>query len=102
MATLKALGNRLKELRDKHDLTQEEFGAIAGFSQKHYQQIESGNKKQIWLETVERLAAAYGLEAWQILAPTFPSKTKLAKKPKSSKIHNKKLKPTRKKRTRLS
>lgn len=87
MTTLEKLGERLRELRDKHGLTQEEFGAIAGFSQKHYQQIESGNKKQIWLETVERLAAAYGLEVWQLLAPTFPSKTKLASKPKSSKIH---------------
>ncbi len=82
MTTLKILGLRLKELRVRHDLTQEEFGVISGFSQKHYQQIESGNKKQIWLETVERLAAAYGLEVWQILAPTFPSKTKLAKKVK--------------------
>ncbi len=82
MTTLKKLGLRLKELRIKHDLTQEEFGAIAGFSQKHYQQIESGNKKQIWLETVERLAAAYGLDAWQILSPTLPSKTKLVKKVK--------------------
>jgi transcriptional regulator with XRE-family HTH domain len=88
MTTLKKLGNRLKELRNRHGLTQEEFGAISGFSQKHYQQIESGNKKQIWLETVERLAAAYSLEAWQILSPNCPSKTKLVKKPKSSKIHN--------------
>jgi len=90
MTTLKKLGVRLRELRDKHGLTQEEFGAIAGFSQKHYQQIESGNKKQIWLETVERLAAAYGLEAWQILSPVFPAKTKLVVKPKPSNIHTSK------------
>jgi len=89
MTTLSKLGTRLKELRLKHDLTQEEFGAISGFSQKYYQQIESGNKKQIWLETVERLAAAYSLDAWQILSPTFPPKTKLIKKPESSKIHTK-------------
>jgi transcriptional regulator with XRE-family HTH domain len=88
MTTLNKLGQRLKELRTEHNLTQEEFGVIAGFSQKHYQQIESGNKKQIWLETVERLAAAYHLEAWQLLAPAYPTKTKLVKKPKSSKIHN--------------
>lgn len=88
MTTMKKLGKRLKELRQEHDLTQEEFGAIAGFSQKHYQQIESGNKKHIWLETVERLAAAYKLEAWQILSPEYPTKTKLAKKPRSSKIHH--------------
>lgn len=88
ITSMKKLGKRLKELRQEHGLTQEEFGAIAGFSQKHYQQIESGNKKHIWLETVERLAAAYNLEAWQILSPEYPTKTKLAKKPKSSKIHH--------------
>lgn len=87
MTTIKKLGRRLKELRNQHGLTQEEFGVISGFSQKFYQQIESGNKRQIWLETVERLAAAYGLEAWQLLSPTYPSKTKLAKKPSTSKIH---------------
>lgn len=90
MTTLNKLGKRLKELRTEHNLTQEEFGAIAGFSQKYYQQIESGNKKQIWLETVERLAAAYHLEAWQLLAPAYPSKTTLSKKPNTSKIHNSK------------
>lgn len=90
MNTMIILADRLKELRTRHGLTQEEFGVISGFSQKHYQQIESGNKKQIWLETVERLAAAYGLEAWELLCPKFPTKTKLAKKPSSSTIHNKK------------
>ncbi len=88
MTTLHQLSKRLKELRTEHGITQEEFGVIAGFGQKHYQQIESGKKKQIWLETVERLAAAYNLEAWQLLSPIYPTKTKLAKKPKSSKIHN--------------
>ena len=92
MTTMKKLGKRLRELRKKHDLTQEEFGTIAGFSQKHYQQIESGNKKHIWLDTVERLAEAYGLEAWELLCPEFPTKTKLAKKPDSSRIHAKKSK----------
>ena len=90
MTTIEKLGKRLKELRTQQGLTQEEFGVIAGFSQKHYQQIESGNKKQIWLETVERLAAAYSLEAWQLLSPTFPSAARLAKTPKSSKIHTSK------------
>jgi len=89
MTTIKKLGKRLKELRNQYGLTQEEFGQIAGFSQKYYQQIESGNKKQIWLETVERLAAAYNLEAWQLLSPDFPTNTQLAKPPKTSKIHNK-------------
>lgn len=81
------LSQRLKVLRKTHDLTQEEFASMAGFSYKFYQQIESGRKKQIWMGTVERLASAYGLEIWELLAPTFPSKTQLTGEVLESKIH---------------
>ena len=32
----------------------------------------------VWLETVERLAAAYNLEAWQLLSPTLDQLIKYA------------------------
>jgi hypothetical protein len=35
----------LKELRQRHGLTQEEFAEYAGISYKYYQQIEAGRKK---------------------------------------------------------
>jgi len=53
-------------------LTQEAFAEKYGFSYKYYQKLESGRKKQIWLGTVERLAKAFGLEAWELLAPKEP------------------------------
>jgi transcriptional regulator with XRE-family HTH domain len=85
---LKKLSRRLRELRLRHGLTQEEYADIAGVSYKFYQQIESGRKKQVWLETVERLAAGYGLEAWEILAPQEPTKVTLAGVRRSSRVHN--------------
>jgi transcriptional regulator with XRE-family HTH domain len=75
MSILPVLSSRLRRLRQRHALTQEAFAEVAGLSYKFYQQIEAGRKKQVWLETVERLAAAYGLEAWQLLAPDDPSHT---------------------------
>ena len=60
---------------------------MAGFSYKFYQQIESGRKKQIWMKTVERLASAYNLQIWELLAPTLPSKTQLTGVVLESKIH---------------
>ncbi len=66
------LSQRLRCLRSRCGYTQEQFAEQAGLSYKFYQQIESGRKKQIWLETVKRLAAGFGLEAWQLLAPEEP------------------------------
>lgn len=75
VSSLDALASRLRRLRQRHELTQEAFAEAIGLSYKFYQQIEAGRKKQIWLETVERLAAGFGLEAWQILAPDEPTHT---------------------------
>lgn len=71
-AMLTRLANRLRLLRERHGLTQEEFAEASGLSYKFYQQIEAGRKKQVLLETVERLAAGFGLEVWQLLAPELP------------------------------
>ena len=86
--SLTKLAQRLRELRQRHGLTQEEAAGVCGLSYKFYQQIEADRKKQIWLETVERLAAGYGLAAWQLLGPDLPRVTKLAKEPRSSRVHN--------------
>ena len=75
VSTLSALASRLRRLRQRHGLTQEQFAEAIGLNYKFYQQIEAGRKKQIWLETVERLAAGFGLDTWQLLAPTEPVHT---------------------------
>ena len=86
--SLKLLAQRLRELRKRHGLTQEEAAGVCGISYKFYQQIEANRKKQIWLETVERLASGYGLAAWELLGPDMLKETKLAKVPRSSRVHN--------------
>ena len=83
---LPRLALRLRSLRQRHGLTQEEFAEIAGFSYKFYQQIEAGRKKHVWLETVQRLAAGFGLEAWRLLAPEEPAHTIVTRPGNSRKI----------------
>ena len=80
-ATQAKLVALLKELRKIHHLTQEEFSEASGISYKYYQAIESGVKKELRLSTLERLAKPYGIEVWQLLAPTLP-KTRI-KPPKA-------------------
>ncbi len=75
VSSLDALASRLRRLRQRHKLTQEQFAESIGLNYKFYQQIEAGRKKQIWLETVERLAKGFGLEPWQLLAPDEPAHT---------------------------
>ena len=87
MELLPLISSRLKELRLRHGLTQEETAEICGLGHKFYQRIESGKKKQIWLETVERLAATFGLEVWELLGPKLPKRTKLSGGVVPSNIH---------------
>ena len=71
--TLKPLLKRLRELRETHGLSQEAFAEVSGISYKYYQAVEAGRKRELRLSTLERLARAYGIEVWQLLAPEFPS-----------------------------
>ncbi|HQL22549.1 MAG: Helix-turn-helix domain protein [Verrucomicrobia bacterium ADurb.Bin122] len=87
MDTLALIASRLRELRLRHGLTQQEFAELAGVGFKFYQLLESGRKKQIWLETVERLAAPYGLAVWQFLAPELPADTHIKSKVVKSMVH---------------
>lgn len=41
-------------------------------SYKYYQAVEAGRKLELRFSTLERLAGAYGIELWELLAPTMP------------------------------
>lgn len=60
---------RLKHLRAQAGVTQEAFAEKAGISYKYYQAVEAGRKVDLRLSTLERLARAHGLEAWEMLLP---------------------------------
>jgi transcriptional regulator with XRE-family HTH domain len=87
MNSITRVGARLRELRKRHGLTQQELAELADFNQNFVQQIEAGRKKEIWVSTVERLAAAFCLDLHEFLAPELPAKTKLARKVVSSRVH---------------
>lgn len=58
---------RIRKLREAKDLSQEAFAERAGLKYKHYQAIEAGRKPKIQLPTVIKIAAALGLEPWELL-----------------------------------
>ena len=87
MPLISLVAARLKELRNRHFLTQEEAAEATGVSLRFYQHLESGRKKQIWLDTVDRLASAYKLEAWQLLGPHLPADSELVRSVTESNIH---------------
>lgn len=89
MPLVPLLAARLRELRVRHQLTQEEAAELVGVSMRFYQLLESGRKKQVWLETVERLASPYGLEAWQLIGPVLPADTEVLRSVSESAIHYK-------------
>jgi len=64
---LPLLLKRLKTLRKRAGLTQEQFAERAGMSYKYYQQIEIGKKPDLRLSTLERLAAAHRITVAELL-----------------------------------
>jgi len=74
--------SRLRDLRKLHGITQERFSELSGFSYKFYQLIEIGQKCDLRLSSLERLAAAYGIEVHELIGPEMP-KTKFPKRIKA-------------------
>lgn len=74
------LAGKLRVLRERHALTQEQASALIGVGLKYYQAVESGRKKQIWLETVNRFAEAYGLSLQEFFSPELPQHSRVSKK----------------------
>lgn len=76
----KLIRNRLKDLRVKHGVTQEKLAEVAGVNYKYYQSVEAGRRRELRVSTIEKFAKAYSVTPSQLISPTFPSKTKLARK----------------------
>jgi transcriptional regulator with XRE-family HTH domain len=62
VTSIAELKRRMRRLREVHALTQQAFAQCAGLDYKFYQYIESPRKKQIWFETIDRIARTYGME----------------------------------------
>ena len=62
----KKLGNKIRELRKKKNLTQEELAYRAELDYSYINQIENG-KRNPSMEAVERIAKALGVRAKNLL-----------------------------------
>jgi transcriptional regulator with XRE-family HTH domain len=70
--TGQSLISRLRELRKRHSLSQEQCSELAGISYKYYQMVEGGRRIDLRLSTLQKLAGAYGIQVHQLLAPETP------------------------------
>lgn len=70
MKLLQALASNLKVCRKVAGLTQKEMAQRAGLDYKHYQKVESGTWPGLRVDTVERLAQALGVRAWDLIKPS--------------------------------
>lgn len=68
-SSYEVLITNLRNLRETNDLTQEKVAERSGLDYKHYQGIEAGRRPELRLSTVDKLAKAYELQAWQLLQP---------------------------------
>ncbi len=89
MKELYSISDRLKQLRAAAGLTQEEFAEHAGMGYKFYQQVESGRKKLVRLDTIQRLAEAFGIEIWEFFHPKMPKFSIKIRRQINSSPHNK-------------
>lgn len=58
---------RLKELRREYGFTQQELAEKADLDYKHIQRIESKRPTDVKLETLGRLAKAFGMPLYKLL-----------------------------------
>lgn len=70
MTALKNLSANMKRLRKQRDLTQQGLAERAGLEYKYVQKIESGRWPGLQLRTIEVLAKALGVTAWEIISPS--------------------------------
>jgi transcriptional regulator with XRE-family HTH domain len=70
------LAERLRQLRKKRGLTQEETAERANISYKYYQQVELGKKRDLRLSTLMKLAEAFDISVSKLLdsAPRWRNK----------------------------
>jgi transcriptional regulator with XRE-family HTH domain len=89
---LKFLANRLKELRRRHELTQEQVATLLGTDLRWYQRIEAA-EKDIRATTLDRLARVFGVSAMALLSESLPE-TKIAALPQKA-PHRPKIRATK-------
>jgi len=62
------LARRIRELRKKKGLTQERLSELSGIDYKHIQLLESKKAPAAKLDTIEKLAKAFGISPSKLLS----------------------------------
>ena len=83
LAAAKFLGERLRELRHRHGLTQEQAAALCSMEYKYYQMVEWG-RMNLRLDTMAQLASAYHLEIWDLVQQAGLPASRIKRFPKLS------------------
>lgn len=61
------LGKKIKELRNKQKMTQEELSDATGIDYKYVQKIEGKNPPNLKIETIEKIAKALNINPSKLL-----------------------------------
>lgn len=61
------LGKKIRQLREKHGMTQEELAESSGVDYKHVQLLESKNPSSARIDTIEKIAKAFGITSSELL-----------------------------------
>jgi transcriptional regulator with XRE-family HTH domain len=61
------LAKRIKELRKRKGLTQEQLSEMSGIDYKHIQLLESNKAPAAKLDTIEKLAKAFNITPSELL-----------------------------------
>jgi transcriptional regulator with XRE-family HTH domain len=67
-------------LRERHNLSQEQAATLTGMEYKYYQHVEAGRKTRVRLDTLDKIAHAYGLSGFELISPE-PPKSKINRTP---------------------
>jgi len=62
----KKIARRIKELRKRQRLTQEQVAERAGIKYKYYQEMESANPRDMRVSTLEKIAKGLGVPLSQL------------------------------------
>ncbi len=63
----KRFGKRLKQLREKHDLTQEGLAELSGVDYKYIQRLEGSKPSSPSLTILEKIAKAFKLSPSKLI-----------------------------------
>ena len=61
------LAKRLRDLRRKHNLTQEKAAALAGIDFTHYVRLESSKPNAVTIDSLEKLGRAFKMHASDLI-----------------------------------